>query len=80
MSDVLLLESGLMSVRQPERVVVVRWIVLHDAFAPLLVRSAEDARGERIDLVLGQELRQLRGFLRRSELLARHIARAARAA
>ena len=56
--------------REPERVVVVRRIVLHDAFTPLLVAGAEDARGERIDIVLGQERRQFRRFLVRQKLLA----------
>jgi hypothetical protein len=66
--------------REPERVVVVRRIVLHDAFTPLLVAGAEDARDERIDIVLGQERRQFRRFLCRSETPGRRIARAVRAA
>jgi hypothetical protein len=79
MSEVRLLDSGLSQGREPERVVVVRRIVLHDAFAPLLVARAEDARGERIDLVLGQERRQFRRFLSVRNSWPR-IARAVRAA
>ena len=48
-----------------------RRIVLRDPLAPFLVGQAEDARRERIDLVLGQKRRQVCGFLLRQKLLIR---------